>query len=208
MDVHLRKSTGAAEMPLGNYVIMLLMTGAFAVQMLFDPEATRLSGLVLQTWSLPGLFGHMWLHLSMLHLVGNLVTLWVFGYYVCPRLGNVTYVAAYVAAGTAAGLVHLAYDGRPVIGASGAIMGVLGMHVVICYRQLSGLGPWLILAWFLATLSAAVVGGSPAAYAEHIGGFLAGMLLAVGLMFCRVADAGRTDPELRAILQPAHVPSG
>jgi membrane associated rhomboid family serine protease len=105
--------------------------------------------------------------MTMAHLVGNLVTLWVFGRYVCPNMGNVPYALAYIAAGLGAGLVHIAYDGRPVIGASGAIMGVLGLYVVLCFEQFGRLGPWLILVWFLATLAAAVIGGSPDAYAAH-----------------------------------------
>jgi membrane associated rhomboid family serine protease len=171
--------------------------------MLLDPGAQYLKGLVLEGWSVPGLFGHMWLHMTPVHLVGNLITLWIFGYYVCPRLGHVTYVLAYVAAGVAAGLVHLAFDGRPVIGASGAVMGVLGMHVVICYRQLGRLGPWLIIAWFLATLVAGIVGGFPAAYMEHIGGFLSGMPVAIGLITCGLASCDEASPALLAALRPA-----
>ena len=192
------RSTGT---PWGNYVVILLTTCAFAVQMLLDPGAQHLKGLVLEGWSIPALLGHMWLHMSPVHLIGNLITLWIFGYYVCPRLGHLTYVLAYIAAGVAAGLVHLAFDGRPVIGASGAIMGVLGIHVVICYRQFGRLGPWLIIAWFLATLAAGVAGGFPAAYMEHIGGFLAGMAVAVCLIIARLVDCDGTDPTLLAALR-------
>ncbi len=186
--------------PFSNYAIMLVTTCAFAVQMLWDPGAQHLCGLVLENSSMPGLLGHMWLHMTMVHLVGNLVTLWVFGRYVCPRLGDATYVVAYVAAGAAAGLVHLAYDGRPVIGASGAIMGVLGMHVVICFRQFGSLGPWLILVWFLTTLGAGIVGNFPAAYISHIGGFLAGMVLAVCLTVLGLVNMDAADPGLVMLL--------
>jgi len=189
--------------PLGNYAIMMVIACIFAVQMILDPGAHYLSSLILDKWSMPGLLGHMWLHMTTVHLVGNLVTLWLFGYYVCPRLGSAKYLLAYVGVGIAAGFVHLMYDGRPVIGASGAIMGILGMYVVLCFRQLSSLGPWLILAWFLATLGAGMLGGFPAAYMAHIGGFLSGMALAVFLMVFRIVDSDRTDPALRAMLNPA-----
>jgi membrane associated rhomboid family serine protease len=184
----------------GNYAVMLLTTGAFAVQMLLDPGAQYLSGLVLEKWSLCGLLGHMWLHLTAVHLLGNLVTLWIFGHYVCPKLGDVTYVLAYVAGGVLAGMVHLACDGRPVIGASGAIMGVLGMYVVLCFRQFSPLGPWLILAWFLATLGMGIAGGFPASYTAHVGGFLGGMALAVGLIILHRVEVDAADPELTTVL--------
>jgi membrane associated rhomboid family serine protease len=186
--------------PIGNYAIMVIATCVFAVQMLLDPGARYLSGLVLQTWSLPGLFGYMWLHMTVAHLVSNLVTLWIFGRYVCPQLGNVTYALAYVAIGVSAGLVHILYDGRPVIGASGAIMGILGMHVVICFRQLGRLGPWLILVWFLATIGAGIMGNVSDAYMDHAGGFLSGMLLALCLVIFRAVKLDRTDPVLLAIV--------
>ncbi len=185
----------------GNYCIMVVATCIFAVQMLLDPGARYLSGLVLEHGSLPGLFGHMWLHMTVAHLVGNLVTLWIFGRYVCPQLGNVTYAMAYIAIGVAAGLVHVLYDGRPVIGASGAIMGILGMHVVICFRQFGRLGPWVILAWFLATVGAGMVGSFPDAYAEHAGGFLSGMLLGLCLVAFRAVKTDWTDPALLAVVR-------
>jgi membrane associated rhomboid family serine protease len=193
--MHVRPSTPShsTTLPICNYAIILAMTCAFAVQMLLDPGAQYLKGLVLTTWSVPGLFGHMWLHMTAAHLVGNLVTLWIFGYGVCPRIGARTYGIAYVTAGLGAGLVHLMYDGRPVIGASGAIMGILGMYVVLCYSQFGRLGPWLILTWFLATLGAAIIGDLNAAYVAHIGGFLSGMLVAVCLTVCGIGTANETS---------------
>lgn len=191
----------SALLPAGNYVIMLVATCAFAVQMLLDPGARYLTGLVLETWSLPGLLGHLWLHMTMIHLVGNLVTLWIFGYYLCPLLGNGAYALAYVVVGVAGGIIHVVCDGRPVIGASGAIMGIFGMHVVICFRQFGRLGPWLVLAWFLITLGAGIVGGFPDAYFAHAGGFLCGMLLAFCLVVCRLVGSDRTCPALLTVLR-------
>lgn len=182
-----------AALPSGNQVIMLLMAGTFAAQMLLDPGATRMSVLVLTRCSVLGLLGYMWLHMGMVHLVENLLTLWIFGRCVYPRLGGVLYAFAYVVTGVAAGFVHMMYDGRPIIGASGAIMGVLAMHVVICFRQFGGLGPWLILMWFLATLGAGIVGDFPGAYMAHIGGFLSGMVLAFLLVVFRAVECDRMD---------------
>jgi membrane associated rhomboid family serine protease len=203
LNIQASASYGGTRLPASNYAIMLVTTCAFAVQMLLDPGAHYLSGLVLTTWTVPGLFGHIWLHLTVVHLVGNLVTLWIFGYHVCPRIGDVTYAIAYVAAGTGAACVHILYDGRPVIGASGAIMGILGMHVVICFHQLGRLGPWLILTWFLVTTGAGIVGDFPAAYAAHIGGFLSGMLVAVCLMIYQALTGRRTDPALAVPADPS-----
>lgn len=197
MRIRPAASVRSAETPFGNYIVMLGMTCAFAVQMLLDPGAKYLGGLVLRTWSVPALLGHMWLHMTAVHLIGNLITLGIFGWYVCPRVGTLTYVAAYTATGLAAGILHVACDGRPVIGASGAIMGVLGMYVVLCFGRLSRVGPWLILAWFAATLTAGAVGHFPAAYMTHVGGFLTGMILAWGLVLYR--RAGREQRELHPV---------
>jgi membrane associated rhomboid family serine protease len=185
----------------GNYAIMLVATCAFAVQMLVDPQARYLSGLILEKWNLPGLLGHMWLHMTMLHLVTNLITLWIFGRYVCPLLGNVPYALAYVIVGMAAGMVHVVLDGRPALGASGAIMGIFGMHVVICFRQFGRLGPWLVFTWFVATLGAGIIGGIPDAYFDHAGGFLCGMLLAFCLVLFRFVKLDDTDPALVTLLR-------
>jgi membrane associated rhomboid family serine protease len=176
---------------LGNYVIILAVTCAFAIQMFFDPGAHYLDGMVLKKFSAAGLFGHMWLHMTAVHLVGNLVTLWVFGRYVCPKLGDLTYAVAYVVSGLGAAMVHLAYDGRPAIGASGAIVGILGIYVVLCFDQFGKLGPWLILVWFLATLGAAVVRGAPETQVAHIGGFLTGMGQGVCVLVYRAVAAGQ-----------------
>jgi membrane associated rhomboid family serine protease len=203
--VHFRPITTPAltRAPVGNCVIMLAVTCVFAVQMRLDPGAQHLDGLVLEKCSLSGLFGYMWLHTTVAHLAGNLLALWAFGRYVCPQLGNVTYTLAYVTVGVAAGLVHVLYDGRPVIGASGAIMGILGMHVVICFRQLGRLGPWLVLAWFLSTVAAGLAGRFPGAYMDHAGGFLSGMLLALCLAIFGVVKLDQTDPALLAVLHRA-----
>jgi len=190
-----------AQPVMGNYALMLLIACVFYIQMLFDPDAEYLSGMVLEEWSASGLFGHMWLHMTPVHLVGNLVTLWVFGYHVCPTLGNRAYAVGYVAAGAIAGLVHMTCDGRPVIGASGAIMGVLGMHVVTCFGRLGRFAPWLIFIWFMATVGAGMVGSFPAAYMAHVGGFLSGMVLSVCFIIFRIGNSDGTDPALLAILR-------
>lgn len=200
MDIRELRRSHSVRPLLSNYVILLLISSVFDVQMIVDPQATYLSGMVLEKWSLLGLLGYMWLHMTTVHLVGNLLALWVFGLYVCPKLGHRAYVLGYVLAGVAAGMVHMAYDGRPVIGASGAIMGVLGMCVVFCFAQLGRLGPWLILIWFLATIAAAIAGDLPAAYVSHIGGFLSGVVLAFCFIIFGIGDSKQTDPALLVLL--------
>lgn len=198
------KMSGTREVPFGNYGVMLLATIIFAIQMTLDPQSRYLNGLVLQGWSACALLGHMWLHMSVSHIGGNLITLWIFGNKVSTRVGNSAYPLIYVAAGLGAAVAHILYDGRPVIGASGAIMGVLGVYVVLCFAHFGRLGPWLVLTWFLATLCAGTIGGSSAAYMAHIGGFLSGMMLAVLLLIVGAVSCDSVDPGLLRIVKLSH----
>jgi membrane associated rhomboid family serine protease len=146
--------------------------------------------------SLANLFFSIFLHASLLHLAGNMLFLWIYGDNVEHRLGHARYLGAYLAAGAAATLFHTAFAARsalPLIGASGAISGILGLYFVWFPHNRVRL---LILFPFLATVTvpARVLlglyviadnllpflltrGGEAAgvAYGAHIGGFLAGL---------------------------------
>lgn len=192
------------NLPIGNYLVMLLMTVIFAVQFLGDPNQNYLTGLILKNPpSYNGFFGYLWLHKGLLHIVGNLAVLAVFGRHVSVKLGAAKYFVIYIVLGCAAAFAHVLLDGRPVIGASGAICGILGMAVVLSYRKLSLFGPWLILTWIAVSLATAVAEGSPDAYIAHIAGFIAGMIIATVLAVCNLVDYSDTDLSLERILIPA-----
>lgn len=193
MRVSFKKSISLPGLPIGNYLVMVLVALVFAIQFTYDSGQQYLNGMILECWSIEAIFGHMWLHTSVMHTVWNLITLWVFGRYVCLRIGNAAYPFAYVFAGVASAIVHIIYDGRPAIGASGAVMGVLGMHVVLCFGRLGRLGPWIILVWFLLNLTAGVIGSLPIAYLAHVGGFLGGIVLAGFLVCFRIVEREKTD---------------
>jgi membrane associated rhomboid family serine protease len=183
---------------------MLLMTVVFAVQFLGDPHQSYLTGLILKNPpSYNGFFGYLWLHTGLLHIVCNLAALAVYGRYVSVKVGAAKYFFIYIVLGYAAAFAHVLLDGRPVIGASGAICGILGMAVVLSYRKLSLFGPWLILIWIAVSLAAAVAESSPDAYIAHIAGFIAGMIIATILAVCNLADHSDTDFSLERILLPA-----
>lgn len=134
----------------------------------------------------------MFLHGSLFHLLGNMLYLWIFGNNVEDRLGPVRFILFYFACGVAAALTHiLAQPGSrvPMIGASGAIAGVLGAYAVlfpharvrtfvflIFYIDVVRVPAAIVLGfWFLAQLLNVGMGGGVAWFA-HIGGFLAGVL--------------------------------
>jgi membrane associated rhomboid family serine protease len=149
------------------------------------------------------LVSSMFLHGGWLHLGGNMLFLWVFGGNVEDRLGHVRFLAFYFLAGFAAAFtqVFMLFDSAaPVIGASGAIAGVLGGYLVMFPRarvltmilviffplffDLPAI--FLLLFWFVSQFASgiasletgeALYGG--VAYWGHIGGFIAGAILAL-----------------------------
>lgn len=156
------------------------------------------------------------LHAGYAHLLGNLLVLLLVGPFVEAALGRLRYVAAYLAGGAAAGALQLVFSDLPVIGASGAIAATVGMLAVLYGTRrvpvfywvffifgtaripaLALLPVWLVnegLQW-LAQSRAGAEGGS-VAYAAHIGGLLAGALLARWLR-PPAAAARAADPAAR-----------
>ncbi len=127
----------------------------------------------------------MFLHGSLAHLAFNMLFLWIFGNNLEDRWGRARYLLFYVAAGVAATLAFVLTSPSsaiPLIGASGAIAGVMGAYLVLFPRArilgLVGIFPlplpaWIYLGfWFVSQF----LGGSDGvAYAAHIGGFVFGM---------------------------------
>jgi membrane associated rhomboid family serine protease len=168
---------------------------------------------VLDGWTIKGLFGYMWLHAGYIHLFGNLLFLWVFGNAVCAKIRNIIYLPAYLAFGLMAGICHLIFCGGSVVGASGAINGVVGMFLIffpenevtclstinVGRRIVSVSSYWIILFWFIwdvfgAVFLKGVAGG--AAYAAHIGGFLSGAALAVLMLKAKWVGVERYEKSL------------
>jgi len=130
-------------------------------------------------------FTSLFLHGSVLHLAFNMLFLWIFGNNLEDRWGRVRYLLFYLAAGMVATLAFVLTSPRsvvPLIGASGAIAGVMGAYLVLFPRSrvlgLVGFIPVPLPAWaFLGFWFASqFLGGSDGvAYAAHVGGFLFGM---------------------------------
>ncbi len=139
------------------------------------------------------LISYQFLHGGWDHLIGNLLFLWVFSDNVEDCMGHRRFAAFYLITGVIAGLVHVAIDPAsrsPLIGASGAISGVLGAYlmlhpfarlvVLLVFVPLI-LPAWILLAiWFGFQFVAAQADGTgPVAWWAHIGGFAAGAFLVV-----------------------------
>jgi len=161
-------------------------------------------GYVLQGWSIKGLLGHMWLHGGFIHILGNLLFLWIFGNAVCSKIGNLMFLPLYIFFGLMAAGCHLIFSGTPMLGASGAIFGVVGMYLVFfpenditCYWvwwlfliprvvEFTVSSYWMILFWFAWDLAGAFIfntgSGGGVAHFAHLGGFVAGFAVAIMLL--------------------------
>jgi membrane associated rhomboid family serine protease len=140
------------------------------------------------------IFASMFLHGSLLHLGGNMLFLWIFGNNVEDRLGPVLYLLFYLAAGIVATAAHIAVQPDstvPVIGASGAIAGVMGAYfiwypnapiVALVFIVISVVrAKWLLLFWVALQFLEPFNPNSGVAWVAHVGGFLFGILVALVL---------------------------
>jgi membrane associated rhomboid family serine protease len=167
-------------------------------------------------------FSHLFLHGSLLHLAGNMVFLWAFGADLEDALGWKRFLSLYLLAGLAAVLSHDAFvrlfqdataAKEPAIGASGAISGLIGFHVLRFYRfrlrvyyfiylfvfLRQGVG-WVssvlfVALWFIVQLTASI-SSTRAAYVEvaywaHAGGFLCGIGVALATRQLRLGASER-----------------
>ncbi|PSK90561.1 membrane associated rhomboid family serine protease [Murinocardiopsis flavida] len=146
----------------------------------------------------------MFLHAGVAHLLGNMVYLFVFGPCVEDRLGRLRYLALYVGTGVAACYGFALSQGPvevPMVGASGAISGVLGAYLVVQFRSrvvtlVFGIIPvrlpgWVLVATYFLLQYLLYVGstasggeGDSVAYAAHVYGFVAGVV--AGLLIYRI----------------------
>ncbi len=149
------------------------------------------------------LFTSMFIHAGWLHIIGNMIYLFVFGDDVEEAFGPIWYLVFYLAMGVIAGLAQSYISGPastiPGIGASGAIAGVLGAYLVLYPRRqvhiiiapfyfwttrvsaIVVLGFWFVLQFWtgLTALSQGAADSGGVAVFAHIGGFIAGLLIAL-----------------------------
>ncbi len=135
----------------------------------------------------------MFLHGGILHILGNMLFLWVFGDNVEEAMGYLRYLLFYLTCGFVAALAHILLNPSsaiPMIGASGAISGVLGAYIVLhprarvhtliflffFIRVVQIPAAFFLGFWFLFQVLGVGSGGG-VAWLAHVGGFLAGIVL-------------------------------
>ena len=156
--------------------------------------------LPLDLYVVPGyitIFTSMFMHGGFMHLIGNMLYMWIFADNIEDNLGKTKFIIFYLLSGIGAAMAQVLMDTHsqiPMVGASGAIGGVLGAYLInhpnarvlvlipfgffsqlIKIRALYVLGFWFVLQFINSSMMSSEGGG--VAYAAHIGGFVTGMIL-------------------------------
>ncbi|MBN1883774.1 MAG: rhomboid family intramembrane serine protease [Deltaproteobacteria bacterium] len=208
--IPLRDNVPAEKTPFVTYVLIAINIAAFFYELALGkgldtfvfyygvvPE-TVTSGLYGPQYTILPFFTSMFLHGGWLHIIGNMLFLWIFGDNVEDRMGHFLYLIFYLASGLGASLLHVVSDPHsavPTIGASGAIAGVMGAYfvlypkarvtsvvILIYFIRLMEipavvfLGIWFLIQIFsgVASIGADAASGGVAFWA-HVGGFIVGL---------------------------------
>jgi membrane associated rhomboid family serine protease len=197
--------------------ISLIALNALVFLYQFQLDDLSLQRLVFEFGVIPARFSYgdvissMFLHGDILHFAGNMVFLWIFGDNVEDRLGHVGYLLFYLGAGALAAMAQVFADPTsfvPMIGASGAIAGVMGAYFllyphsriltivffvlfldIIEIPAIFFLGVWFLLQVFHGAMASGAEGGGVAFWA-HAGGFAAGVMAG---LYARARDRANQD---------------
>lgn len=152
-------------------------------------------------------FTYQFLHENWLHVLGNMLFLYIFGNNINDRMGHLGYLGFYLAGGVMAGVGHATFDTAPVIGASGAVSAVTGAYLILLPRsnitllffffwvypfEISSL--WFVLFNFLQDVLGEKLGGKESvAHMAHITGTVFGAVLCLTLLLMRLLPRDQFD---------------
>lgn len=214
LPLHDRNPIRHIRFPYVNYSLMAVTIACFALQSILTPaafdQATINFGMIpivvrdlypqpvpwLPDWGT--LFTYAFLHGDWLHLLSNMLFLWIFGDNIEDALGHLRYFLFYMACAVLAALAHLAFnfgDNSPLVGASGAVAAVMGAYIllypharvfvlarIVIPIPLPVPAFWMLGFWIATQAFYALLGSDePVAWWAHLGGFLAGIVLALPL---------------------------
>jgi membrane associated rhomboid family serine protease len=197
------------KFPFINLTLIVANVLAFLYEIRMEPST--LEGFIF-TWGLipsnflsdpssgwVNIFTSMFLHGGWFHIINNMWVLFIFGDNVEARMGGLRYLVFYLFGGTAAGLLQtyvLPFSDVPMIGASGAVAGVLGAYLILFpHSRIASIVPIFfiftlieipafifLLFWFVSQIYSGLFaveggGGSGIAWWAHIGGFIFGVLM-------------------------------
>ncbi|MFV0490921.1 MAG: rhomboid family intramembrane serine protease [Pseudorhodobacter sp.] len=215
----IRDHNPSGRTPYVNYALILLNVAIFALGWLLFPGPDGQWVLYSQWGLVPNrlmagggvetLLTSMFLHGGLMHLAGNMLFLWIFGDNLEDMLGHIRYLFFYLVSGLGAGALQIIEDPAsniPMVGASGAIAGVMGAYlllfpkarvdvllIIVIFFRIFPIPAWLVLGFWLGfqIVNSSLLGGGGdgVAYMAHIGGFFAGLLLILPLWLFRGGPA-------------------
>lgn len=240
----IRDHNPSGRTPYVVYVLMALNIGVFLSYVSLMNQPYQLEAF-FQRWALIpadvtggsgyiALITSMFLHGGWMHLGGNMLFLWVFGDNLEDTLGHVGFALFYLLCGIAAGLVQVVsgpLSEIPVVGASGAIAGVMGGYlllfpkarvdvilILLIFFKIFPVPAWIVLGlWFILQVGSGVLTDaslSGVAHWAHAGGFIAGLVLILpswlkrgGPDFWQKSAGHPPHPEAKYALSRSHIPS-
>jgi membrane associated rhomboid family serine protease len=191
--------------PVVTVSLIVVNSIVFLYEWMLPPQAlqafTVQYALIPAFFSVPSVFTSMFLHAGWMHVIGNMLYLWIFGDNIEDQLGHFGFLIFYLAAGAVAAVAQVFINPStltPMVGASGAIAGVMGAYfvlypesriltaifIVIFFDLVEIPAIFFLGIWFLMQLLSGVgslgvnnaaAGGT--AFFAHIGGFLTGLLI-------------------------------
>lgn len=228
----IRDHNPAERFPYVTYVLIAINVAVFLLGLLLYQDDAALNELYFHYALIPakltagegqlGLFTSMFLHAGFMHLAGNMLFLWIFGDNMEDKMGHIPFLIFYIVSGLGASYAHYLIAPNslvPLVGASGAIAGVMGGYLLlfpkarvdiflflVIFVRIFPLPSWIMLGlWFAFQIfngfgTTADAGG--VAYWAHAGGFVIGVLLTLplwlalgGMTFWRQTDGHPDHPE-------------
>jgi membrane associated rhomboid family serine protease len=206
IGIPLKDNNPTVRTPFFTYTFILASVAVYLYQLSLSDAGYRFIQIygaipneIVHFRNLTSLLTSMFLHAGLLHLLGNMLYLYIFGDNIEDLLGHFRFLVFYLLCGIAAAISHIIFNPFspiPMVGASGAISGVLGAYLVSFPRarvlvavpifiyifktfwipSVIVLGIWFLLQLLFGLLSIGAAGGGVAWFA-HIGGFIFGIIL-------------------------------
>ncbi|MDD4661941.1 MAG: rhomboid family intramembrane serine protease [Candidatus Pacebacteria bacterium] len=169
------------------YITISLIIINVVLFSVFKDSLISLYGFIPGEFSFFHILTAMFLHTSIFHLLFNMWFLWIFGDNVEGKIGHLKFLFFYLFSGIMAALIYSLFGENlsiPVVGASGAISGVLGAYLILFPKNKLRVFPnftfpsfLYIILWFLLQLLFVYLGEGGIAYIGHISGFITGLIL-------------------------------
>ncbi|MEP2028049.1 MAG: rhomboid family intramembrane serine protease [Paracoccaceae bacterium] len=239
----IRDHNPSGRTPFVTYALMLLNIGIFLSYVGIMNDVRAINAFYSNWAMIPARLVHgdggvtlvasMFLHGGWMHLIGNMLFLWIFGDNIEDEMGHLGFIVFYVFAGLGASAIHIVSDPSsqvPVVGASGAIAGVMGGYILlfpkakvdillifIVFFRIVPIPAWLMLAlWFVMQFVGGLFSdpaGDSVAHWAHVGGFAVGVLLTLplwlrhgGRRFWTETEGQPPHPDAQYKFSPSRIP--